>query len=98
MAEAVTVSLTDNTTATSVSESSSTLASPAADKMNYETENRRPSRLPIPLQFLLVVILSFSLSSLAYSFLDQVTKGELATIAKQREDWSEIALAAGWRM
>ena len=98
VAEAVTVSLTDNTTATSVSESSSTLASRAAGKMTYETENRRPSRLPIPLQFLLVVILSFSLSSLAYSFLDQVTRGELATIAKQREDWSEIALAAGWRM
>ena len=66
--------------------------------MKYETETRRTSRLPIPLQFLLVVVLSFSLSSLGYAFLNQVTRGELATIAKQREDWSEIALAAGWRM
>jgi hypothetical protein len=59
---------------------------------------RRSSRLPAALQFPLIVLLSFSLSSVGYSFLNEATRGELATIVRTPESSLEVALLAFWRM
>lgn len=65
---------------------------------NIAAPSRRASRLPSYVQFPLVIILSFSLSSLGYSMLNEGTRGELAAIAKVPESNYQVALLAAWRM
>lgn len=60
--------------------------------------NRRASRLPASLQFPLIVLLSFSISSVGYSFLNESTLGELATITKAPESSFDVTILALWRM
>lgn len=60
--------------------------------------NRRASRLPASLQFPLIVLLSFSISSVGYSFLNESTLGELATITKAPESSFEVTILALWRI
>lgn len=60
--------------------------------------SRRVSRLPGSIQFPLIVILSFSLSFVGYSFLNESTRGELATITRAPESSFELAILSLWRM
>jgi len=58
---------------------------------------RRASRLPSAVRFPLVAVLSLSLSALGYSFVNQWSKGELATIARTLEKTkTEVAVLTGW--
>lgn len=59
---------------------------------------RRPARLPVQLQFPLIVVLNFALSSLAHAFFFEWTNGELDTIATRPESTSQITLLTGWKM
>ncbi|KAL0931866.1 uncharacterized protein CTRU02_212819 [Colletotrichum truncatum] len=56
------------------------------------------SHLPTALQFPLVTVLSFSISSLCYSFLSEWSRGELAGISKSLDTWGEVTALAGWRI
>jgi hypothetical protein len=62
------------------------------------TPSRRATRLPASIQFPLIVLLSFSLSSVGYSFLNESTRGELATITRAPESSFEVSILALWRM
>lgn len=57
----------------------------------------RASKLPRPIQFPLVVILSLSSSALLYSFAAEHTAGELATISRSLNEWWEIGALVAWR-
>lgn len=57
----------------------------------------RASKLPRPIQFPLVVILSLSSSALLYSFAAEYTAGELATISRSLNEWWEVGALVGWR-
>lgn len=59
---------------------------------------KRRSKLPVVVQFPLVVTLSFVMASLGYSLLSEVTKGELAGVSRSQDTWGELALLAGWRV
>lgn len=58
----------------------------------------RRSTLPRVLQFPLVAILSFSISSLGYSFINEFTKGELATVMRTLETPRELGIMTAWRL
>lgn len=60
-------------------------------------ESRR-ARLPESVRFALVLVLSFSLSSLSQVLLNASTGGELATIARESDSRKEVGLAVGWKM
>lgn len=60
--------------------------------------NQRKSKLPAVLRFPLVAILSFSISSLGYSFINEFTNGELATIMRTLETSEEVGIMAAWRL
>ena len=62
-----------------------------------EHPKRRASRLPAAAHFPLVVVLSFALTSLGYSAINQSTRGELASFAR-RLDNLDVAVTAGWSM
>ncbi|KAK3944645.1 hypothetical protein QBC46DRAFT_157740 [Diplogelasinospora grovesii] len=71
----------------------------ASSLAKHETATRSvASRLPEPIRFALVVVLSFTLSALAQSFLGEWTGGELATIARQPESRTEVAVLTAWRI
>lgn len=48
--------------------------------------------------FPLVVLLSFSLSSLLFTIVAQVTAGDLAAISQHAESWVEISGLLGWKV
>jgi hypothetical protein len=52
----------------------------------------------VAIQFPLIVVLSFSISSLAYSLLSEWNKGELGSVSKSLDTWEEVAILASWRM
>lgn len=56
------------------------------------------TKLPTPLQFPIVAVLSLVLSSLGYAFLGAVTGGDLAAVARSTDDWRDVAVLTGWRM
>jgi len=56
------------------------------------------SRIPSALRFPLVVISSFTLSSLLFSIVAEVTAGDLAAISKHTESWVEITGLLGWKV
>jgi hypothetical protein len=58
----------------------------------------RKSQIPSALRFPLVVILSFSLSSLLFSLVAEMTAGDLAAISKHTESWVEIAGLLSWKV
>lgn len=55
------------------------------------------SQLPSPLRFPLLVTLSLSLSSLLYSFSSDYTAGDLATVSRSLNEWSEVVGLIAWR-
>lgn len=65
---------------------------------DHRHQRGQRSHLPTVLQFPLVTVLSFSISSLCYSFLSEWSRGELAGISKSLDTWGEVAILAGWRM
>lgn len=58
----------------------------------------RNSGLPAVLRFPIVAILSFSISSMGYSFINEFTKGELATIVRTFETPREVGIMTAWRL
>lgn len=59
---------------------------------------QRQSTLPRVLQFPIAAILSFSISSLGYSFINEFTHGELATIMRTLDTPHEVGIMAAWRL
>jgi hypothetical protein len=57
----------------------------------------RKSQIPVTLQFPLVVVLSFSLSTLLYSLIAEIGTGELASISKHSESWLDAAGLLAWK-
>lgn len=57
----------------------------------------RATKLPSPLRFPLLVVLSLSLSSLLYSFAAGYTAGELASVSRSLNEWWEVGALVGWR-
>jgi hypothetical protein len=66
-------------------------------RVTGEVVRQHKTRLPTGVYFPLVVILSLTITSLGYSFLNDRTRGELATIARPLTN-SEVAVLVGWRM
>ncbi|KAK6079218.1 hypothetical protein SCUP234_05771 [Seiridium cupressi] len=58
----------------------------------------KKSKLPAPIQFPLIVILSLAVSSIGYSLTYPWTKAAIAVHARTLETWSEYALLMGWRI
>lgn len=58
----------------------------------------RGARLPVALQFPLLAVLSFSISSLGYSLMSEWGKGDLAAVSKSLDTWTQVATLAAWRM
>lgn len=58
----------------------------------------RRSKLPAGVQFPLLSIISLSISSLLYSFLNEWTGSELATVGKSLDNWAEVGVLASWRI
>jgi hypothetical protein len=56
------------------------------------------SRVPSTLQFPLVVTLSLILSALMYSFIAEITPGDLAAISKHSESWAEVTGLLAWKV
>jgi hypothetical protein len=57
----------------------------------------RKSQIPAELQFPLVVILSFSISTLLYSLIAAIGTGELASISIHSESWLDAAGLLAWK-
>ncbi|EPE36762.1 hypothetical protein GLAREA_08925 [Glarea lozoyensis ATCC 20868] len=55
------------------------------------------SKLPTPLRFPLLVVLSLSLSSFLYSLAAPVIEGDLASVSRRLEGWGEVLGLAGWK-
>ncbi|PSS03807.1 hypothetical protein BD289DRAFT_420249 [Coniella lustricola] len=59
---------------------------------------QRRSKLPSIIQFPLVAILSFSVSSLGYSFINEFSRGELATVMRTWSTQREVGIMTAWRL
>jgi hypothetical protein len=57
----------------------------------------RTSQIPAKLQFPLVVILSFGISTLLYSLIAEIGTGELASISIHSESWLDVAGLLAWK-
>lgn len=57
----------------------------------------RASKLPAPMRFPLLVVLSLSLSGLLYSFVAEYTTGELASVSRSLNEWWEVGALVGWK-
>jgi len=55
------------------------------------------SQLPAALRFPLLVTLSLTLSSLLYSFSSDFTAGDLATVSRSLNKWSEVGGLLAWK-
>lgn len=58
----------------------------------------KKSKIPTPIQFPLVVILSLAVSSIGYSVTYPYTKAAIAVHARSLDTWQEYAALMGWRM
>ncbi|KAI0481105.1 hypothetical protein GGR56DRAFT_305056 [Xylariaceae sp. FL0804] len=56
------------------------------------------SKLPEPLRFPLVAVLSLALSTLGYALTWPHTRGVLAAHARMLDTWAEVGVVAGWRI
>ncbi len=57
----------------------------------------RPSKIPPPLRFPLVAVLSMTLSGLLYSLLADLTTAQLVNVIRRNESWLEVGALLGWR-
>lgn len=81
-----------------VGEGPSSGASVAVTKREDAVPASHNSGLPPVLRFPIVAILSFSISSMGYSFINEFTKGELATIVRTLEAPRELGIMTVWRL
>lgn len=58
----------------------------------------RRARLPGPARFALAVVLSFALSSLGRSFVDQCSNNEVGSITREANSQTELFVLAAWRL
>ena len=72
-------------------------ASPSSSFAPVRSNPARKSLVPHVLQYPLVVVLSFSLSTLVYSLIAEIGTGELASISKRLESWLDAAGLLAWR-
>lgn len=77
--------------------SSGAPSSSAVAKVADAVPTPRKSQLSSTLGFLAVVTVSFSISSLGYSFINEFTRGELATVMRTSDKREEIAVMTAWR-
>ncbi|KAE9379167.1 hypothetical protein N431DRAFT_499806 [Stipitochalara longipes BDJ] len=56
----------------------------------------RPSKIPPPLRFPLVLLLSLTLSSMLYSFTSSQT-ADLASVSRRLDQWWQVGSLLGWR-
>lgn len=56
------------------------------------------SKIPRPLRFPLAVLLNLSLSTLLYTVVSEFTAGDLATVSRSVNDWSEILALLGCKI
>lgn len=59
---------------------------------------QRKYALPSVVRFFAVVAMSFSISSMGYSFINEFTKGELATVMRTSDTPREVAVMTAWRL
>lgn len=91
------MSLTKQTSVADAGEGSSSAAATIRDIPPVLIDQRK-SPLPSLLRFPLVAVLSFSLSSLGYSFINEFTRGELATVMRTLDTSRELYIMTGWRL
>ena len=73
-------------------------SSPVSATYNAIADPVRKSQIPAALRFPLVVVSSFTLSSVLFSIVAEVTAGDLAAISKHTESWVEISGLLGWKV
>lgn len=88
----------DNNIEPDVGEGPSSSAPVAVTKREDVLPAQRNSGLPAILRFPIVAILSFSISSMGYSFINEFTSGELATIVRTLATRQEVAIMTAWRL
>ncbi|KAL2134809.1 hypothetical protein VTI74DRAFT_10793 [Chaetomium olivicolor] len=59
---------------------------------------RARARLPSPARFGLAVVLSFALSSLGRSFVDNCSQNEVSNIAREENSQTELFVMAAWKL
>lgn len=91
------MSLTKQSTGIDAGEGSSSAAVATREIPPVLVEQQKSS-LPSFLRFPLVAILSFSISSLGYSFINEFTRGELATVMRTLDTSREVNIMTGWRL
>lgn len=91
------MSSTKQTNVVDASEGSSS-AAVATREIPAVLVKQRKSSLPTLLRFPLVAILSFSISSLGYSFINEFTRGELATVMRTLDTSREVYIMTAWRL
>ncbi|KAI0128851.1 hypothetical protein BJ170DRAFT_348835 [Xylariales sp. AK1849] len=69
-----------------------------ASKALVAAKKSSKSKIPSPIQFPLVAVLSLALSALGYSLTHQWTKGVLAAHARNLDTWGEFGGLVGWRV
>ncbi len=73
------------------------------DSEGVERKTQQLHRLAVtnllgPIRFALMVVSSFALSVLGDAFMDFLTRGEMASIARRPESRIESSLLAAWKM
>lgn len=78
--------------------SSDAASSLATNKQLDAALAQRKYELPSVVRFLAVVAMSFSISSMGYSFINEFTRGELATVMRTSDTPQELAIMTFWRL
>ncbi|KAI5859382.1 hypothetical protein GGS23DRAFT_324906 [Durotheca rogersii] len=98
-AEAISASPTSATSPTVASTKiEAPTSSPSTKHNDTQSSAGRRSKLPTPVQFPLVAILSLSLSALGHSLAWPYTKGALGAYSRVLETWTEVGLVTGWKL
>lgn len=78
--------------------SSGVASSIAPTKQAHPASSQRKYELPSVVRFFAVVAMSFSISSMGYSFINEFTRGELATVMRTSDTPQELAIMTIWRL
>lgn len=83
---------------TDAGEGSNSAVADLRDASNAKKLAQSSYKLPSGVRFFLVATISFAISSMGYSFINEFTKGELATVMRTLETDKEIAVMTAWRL
>lgn len=61
------------------------------------TRKSRWARIPSPVRFVLVVLMSLALSSALFTATAEVATGELGVVSKHLEEWWEVGGLMAWK-